>query len=203
MKKIKFVYFDLGGVMIDHISGLIKTTEKLGLNKIKVLLFFKKHADDLNRGTLSLDNLENIFNKKFNINRKFDKKLSEIIVNNFKIIQETHDLIHEIDPHIEIGILSNISIDIFDFVKEKRLIPDINYKSVIISAKLKTIKPEKKIFDIALSKLKYSSQEVLFVDDTLENINAARSFGWKTVLFETRNPQKSVDKIRKAIGLKT
>ena len=65
MKKIKFIYFDLGGVIVDHISGLIKTAEKFNLDKVEVISLFKKHANDLDRGLLSLGELEEIFDKKF------------------------------------------------------------------------------------------------------------------------------------------
>jgi len=199
MKKIKFVYFDLGGVIVDHISGLIKTAKKLNLDKTEVILLFKKHANDLDRGSLSLSELENIFDKKFNINHKLDKKLGEILVDNFGVIKETHDLIYELAKSIDIGILSNVSEDIFDYIKNKKLIPNITYSSIIISAKEKTIKPEKKIFEIAFSKIKCSSEEILFIDDMPENINTAKSLGWKTVLFKTDNPQKSVDEIKKLL----
>jgi FMN phosphatase YigB (HAD superfamily) len=201
MKKIKFIYFDLGGVIVDHISGLIKTAEKFNLDKVEVISLFKKHANDLDRGLLSLGELEEIFDKKFDISNKLDKKLGEFIVDNFKIIQETHDLIYEIANDISIGILSNVSEDIFNYVEKNKLIPSVAYDSLIVSAKLKVIKPEKKIFDIALSKSKYSLEEVLFIDDKLENIDAAKSLGWKTVLFETNNPQKSVNEIKRVIGL--
>ena len=77
MKKIKFVYFDLGGVIVDHISGLIKTAKKLNLDKTEVILLFKKHANDLDRGSLSLSELENIFDKKFNVS--FKKTFKTII----------------------------------------------------------------------------------------------------------------------------
>ena len=39
MKNIKFIYFDLGGVIVDHVVGVIKTAELLNLEANQLLAF--------------------------------------------------------------------------------------------------------------------------------------------------------------------
>ncbi len=201
MKKIKFLYFDLGGVVIDHVFGLTKTAKILDLDSKEVITFFQTHADDLDRGTLSVAELEDIFESKFGIKEKTDEKIGEIIVDNFRAIRETHDFINQIANDFKIGILSNISVDVFNLIKNKELIPDINYDSIVLSAELGRIKPEKEIFDFALSKTQFHPAEILFIDDRNDNIEAAKSFDWNGILFDTKDPKKSIELIQKRILL--
>lgn len=201
MKKIKFIYFDLGGVVVNHILGLVKAAKMLHLDPNDAISFFLKHAEDLDRGVLSLADFENSFETHFDIKNRVDKKLGECIVENFEPIQETHDLIYKLSRDFSIGILSNISVDVFYYIKKNGLIPDISYDSTVISAELKVVKPEKAIFDIALSKAAVSPAEILFIDDIQENIEAAVSFGWNGILFDTNNPQKSIQLVEAKIEL--
>lgn len=201
MKKIKFIYFDLGGVIVDHISGLIKTAKMFNLDVNNVVQFFQKHANNLDRGIISLNEFENIFEKEFAFNNNTDKRVGEIIVENFGVIQETHDLMLQLATNHSIGILSNVSVDVFNYIKYKELIPNILYDSIVLSAKLKLIKPEKEIFDIALSRSGYKPENILFIDDSKDNIEAARSLGWNGIVFDTKKPKESTQLILKMIEL--
>lgn len=200
MKKIKFIYFDLGGVLIDHISSLKKIALELNISEAKTINLFKKHGDAIDRGTLSWKNFENIFYEKLNPQYKLQSSLHESFVDNFIVIKEAHDFINEIKEKIDIGILSNIAEETFNLVQSKKIIPNINYKSLVISAKIKVIKPEKEIFDYAIDQINLDPNKVLFIDDKEENVNAARSFGWNSLTFNTQNPAESIEKIKKYLA---
>ncbi|MBT4124049.1 MAG: HAD-IA family hydrolase [Candidatus Pacebacteria bacterium] len=200
MKKIKFIYFDLGGVLIDHISSLKKIALELNISEEETINLFQKYGDDIDRGTLSWENFEDIFYKKLNPQYKLKSSLHESFVENFIIIQKTHDFINEIKEKIDIGILSNNSGEIFDMIQSKKIIPDINYKSIVISAKIDVIKPEKEIYDYAIDQISFNPNEVLFIDDKEENVNAARSFGWNSIVFDTQKPAESVDRIKEYLA---
>ena len=45
-------------------------------------------------------------------------------------------------------------------------------------------KPEKAIFDAALREMKVCAEEALFIDDMVENVEAARQFGWNAIRVE-------------------
>jgi len=52
IKKIKFIYFDIGGVLVDHVSALKKIANELKISEKKVIALFAKHCDEIDRGTL-------------------------------------------------------------------------------------------------------------------------------------------------------
>ncbi|GIU66181.1 HAD-IA family hydrolase [Candidatus Phycosocius spiralis] len=59
------------------------------------------------------------------------------------------------------------------------------FQDVIVSGDEKAAKPERLIFDIALKRMGgLKAKEVFFTDDSPANIDAARSFGFVTHLFE-------------------
>ena len=87
MKKIKFIYFDLGGVLIDHISSLKKIALELNISEEETINLFQKYGDDIDRGTLSWENFEDIFYKKLNPQYKLKSSLHESFVENFIIIR--------------------------------------------------------------------------------------------------------------------
>lgn len=80
--------------------------------------------------------------------------------------------------------LSNWSLETFPYVRQKynffELLDDI-----IISGEVGSVKPEPEIFEITLGRIGRPAHECLFIDDSLQNINQARSMGFVTVHFKS------------------
>lgn len=200
MSNIKFIYFDIGGVLADYVFALRKLAQELAIPEQQLLDLFHQHVDKIDRGSLSWAEFEKIAYQKLETKKKLDKPLSYYFTSYFNTITETHQLIQEIKDQFPLGILSNVPEDIFQLLKEASFIPNIDFQSLVISAHIGKIKPEKEIFDYALEQIKLPANEVLFIDDKKENTDAAAKLGWNTVLFETNNPQKSVEEIREMIS---
>ncbi|MBU1200559.1 hypothetical protein KJ953_03425 [Patescibacteria group bacterium] len=113
MKKVKFVYFDIGGVLVDHVLALKKIAKQLEISEERTIALFHEYCDKFDRGVLSWSSFEKIFYDKLNISNKLGKSLVEFFVDNFGVIQETHDLINEIKSSVDIGILSNVAEETF------------------------------------------------------------------------------------------
>lgn len=57
------------------------------------------------------------------------------------------------------------------------------FKESIISGEIRMRKPESRIFAYALGQIQCDPQECVFVDNSVQNLNAAQQFGIHTVLF--------------------
>lgn len=83
--------------------------------------------------------------------------------------------------------LSNWSAETFPLVREKYeffgLLDDI-----ILSGEVRSIKPEPRIFEVALQRIGRSAQECLFIDDAPANVEQAQKMGFVTVQF--RSPEQ-------------
>jgi putative hydrolase of the HAD superfamily len=63
------------------------------------------------------------------------------------------------------------------------------FDELIISAEVGIAKPDPRIYHLALERLGVAAGEAVFVDDFLENIDAAQALGLHTVHF--RNPDQA------------
>lgn len=61
------------------------------------------------------------------------------------------------------------------------------FKESIISGEIHMRKPENRIFSYAVEHLQCNSQECIFVDNSVQNLNAAQEAGINTVLFNRDN----------------
>lgn len=61
------------------------------------------------------------------------------------------------------------------------------FKEKIVSADVKCRKPEKKIFELTLERIKKSPAECVFIDNSVKNLEAADSLGIQTILFNRDN----------------
>lgn len=200
MPQIKFIYFDIGGVIADYIAAFKKLSQELKVPEKTLIDLFHQHVDKIDRGSMTWTEFEEIAYQELRIENKLEKPLCHYFTSYFSAITSTHQLIKEIKNEYQIGILSNIPREVFDQLVEKSFIPEVKFDSIIISAEIGKIKPEKEIFDYALTKTNLSAKDILFIDDKKENTDAAKKYGWNTITFDTKNPEKSVAEIREMIS---
>jgi HAD superfamily hydrolase (TIGR01509 family) len=65
---------------------------------------------------------------------------------------------------------------------------------IIISAEEGVIKPDRRIFEIAMSRLGTTPERSLLLDDHLPNVMAAREFGMHAVQFIS--PHQAIETVR-------
>jgi FMN phosphatase YigB (HAD superfamily) len=79
--------------------------------------------------------------------------------------------------------LSNISADIFEYLRERHSFWHV-FKGIVISGAIKMMKPEPEIFHHLLGLYGLEAHETAFVDDNAPNVEAARTLGIHTVWFK-------------------
>lgn len=72
------------------------------------------------------------------------------------------------------------------------------FDGVVVSGEEKICKPERRIYEILLERYGLNAAECVFIDDCLENIEAAQAIGMTGVLF--RNPQQMHQELEALIG---
>jgi len=80
--------------------------------------------------------------------------------------------------------LSNWSAETFPFAREKYDFLDV-FDDMIISAHVGFVKPEPEIYNLMLEKIGKPSNECLFIDDSLPNIQQANTMGFNTIHFQS------------------
>lgn len=104
------------------------------------------------------------------------------------------DFISTAKKKYKLAVISNDSSGWSKYIREKF---DINkYFDVIsISGDLKIQKPDERIFNLTIDKLKVKAEDCLYIDDREGNLKTAEKLGMKTVMLNSRNVQYSGDAV--------
>jgi glucose-1-phosphatase len=94
------------------------------------------------------------------------------------------DYIRSLRSRYKTGLLSNAWDELRLLLQTRYKIMDA-FDDVVISAEVGAAKPDHRIYEIALGRLKVKPEETVFVDDFLENIESARQLGMHTVHFRS------------------
>ena len=198
---IKFVYFDLGGVVESDFSGTNKWSKMkkiMGVNK-KFEKEFDKLYNEYELKDLCLnhdvDTLIPIFTEKFNM--KFPKNFSMLtyFVDHFKKNVSIWPVIEEINQTCRIGLLTNMYPRMFKEIEKRNLLPPVNWDVVIDSSVVGLQKPDSQIFDLAQKRSQVNCNEILFIDNTKANVDAASDLGWFTFFYNSAYPEDSSKRI--------
>ena len=173
------IIFDLGGVIL---KGKAKDVlNKLDLNEQEyneLVKFF----DDWN----SLDTNNMTIEEKFNsygFSDSIKSKYKDTLIEYYKLRDLNMNLINiikELKKNNKVYVLSDNNKDASLYYKE--VLKD--FDGYVFSYEYKTIKKDGKLFDIFLKKYNLNPTTCYFIDDTLENIKVAESFGINGILYE-------------------
>ena len=83
------------------------------------------------------------------------------------------------------ALLSNAWDDLRPLLVEEWKIADA-FDHMFISAEMGMVKPEPGIYQVVAAELKKDPAEIVFVDDFIENVIAARDQGWNAIHFRSR-----------------
>lgn len=112
------------------------------------------------------------------VRRCFDV-VRETLVN----IEQSVDLINELAAAgVPMYVLSNMSMANADYLRQREYFT--HFLGVVISAEEKLNKPDRSLFERVLSRYELEPGRVMFIDDTLENIDTARETGMHGLWFK-------------------
>lgn len=191
---IKNIVFDLGGVLIDFKPEVF--LEKLGYNPKEVeyftkIIFYGKEWDNYNASKLNANQTKNELIQHYPQNVMDIQKIFDNI--NYKYIlfeiKNTVEYLKELkNEGYHIYILSDLSKDSYEYNKQFNFFQYID--GGIYSFEINSTKPNKNNYQTLLNKFNLIPTETIFIDDRLNNIEAANEFGIIGILFTNLNEVK-------------
>jgi len=187
---LKTIIFDFGGVILDIDPQLtINEFKKLGMNNSASFQkpdFINQVIRKFEKGVLTpeafRDKIRTYINKDVT-NQQIDDAWNALL---FDIPAERIEVIEQVKKHYKILLLSNSNEIHYDlYVRDLQLRFGYNefdelFDKAYFSFDLHLSKPNPDIYEFVMNQHKLVPEETLFIDDNLDNINAAKSFGWKT-----------------------
>jgi putative hydrolase of the HAD superfamily len=199
MKGIKFVYFDIGGVLLDWRDYFKSAAKEFGIKVGDIIALWDEIDDDLTRGKIGAEDYWKKIVDRYQLKNDEGYDLLTSWVGDYKPRREVHELVEELAKKYNLGIISNIYNGMFPKLLSMGKIPDIKWNSVILSNEIGYKKPEKEIFEIATKKADVKSNEVFFVDDRQDFLDGAKSYGWQGFRFDEKTVNESVDKLKQLL----
>jgi FMN phosphatase YigB (HAD superfamily) len=191
MRNINIVVFDVGGVLLDWKAGLASVSRLISITPEDLLNTLGEYLEDLELGNISDDYFwQQVCNKHFYMGNYMD--LLDSWRSNQPLMPAGWDLAkHLFEMNIPLAICTNNWLGVMEFIIKKY--PEfVLFGSIIDSSQEKIRKPDCKIYELVEKEVGYSGKEILFIDDSIKNIEAAEAFGWNTYLylgndFDTQN----------------
>ena len=184
------IVFDLGGVVFRwQPDAIIAETFEDGSTQDTVRKGIFEHPDwiSLDRGTLSLANAIDRGAARTGLPARDIARLLHAVPGFLTPIEPTIELIRRLRKTAnKLFVLSNMQLESIAHLERKYDIWHL-FDGVVISARVRKVKPDIAIYQYLLETYGLSPTETVFIDDTPVNLEAASSLGIRTIRFSEAN----------------
>lgn len=183
--KYKAVVFDYNGVIFGRpgVEFDQKISKIIGVSIDEFKKVYRQHNNSYNIGLISIEKLWT------DILMDFDKV--SVLPTVFKLIdsprvinQDVISIIKKLkDKGYFLSIFSNFTKSGASLIRDNKLVTSL-FDKLIISAEIGFAKPNRDAFEYLIKVLNLSPKEIIFIDDSQINIDAAEDIGIKSILFK-------------------
>ncbi|MBK6504860.1 MAG: HAD family phosphatase [Ignavibacteria bacterium] len=202
--EIKNIVFDLGNTLVyfDYSSffeGVSRLENKLSPEKL--MKYFTDNRLDIHLGTGKTNIRESFksLKKKHGLSITF-ADFHDLYCNIFRENTEMKEFLENklLDSGFKLFMLSNTDSSHINFINKN--FPYVKHiKKRVLSYKVNSVKPDKRIYKYLITKMNISPEESIFIDDLKPNIAAAEEFGLKTIHYTSH--KKFLREFRKLTGV--
>ena len=191
------VVFDLGGVVFTwrprHIIEHVFKNPEIH-EKIRTEIFAHPDWEKLDRGVLDNEEAIERGSMRTGLSRSEISRLMRYIPLSLTPIKDTVKLIHSVKRSgNQVFALSNMHLSSIEHIERKYSFWDL-FDGVVISCRVRMVKPEEEIFKYLLDMYGLRVDETVFIDDTELNVNTALRLGFGAIKFD--NPSQCEYELR-------
>ena len=180
------IVFDLGGVVFNWqpdaiIRSIFNDTDAQNLVRKGVF----EHSDwiELDRGSITPEQAIDRGAARTGLRAEDVERLLEAVPPSLTPIEATIELIHELSgTRNRLFVLSNMHLASITYLEQRHTFWEV-FDGIVISSRIKMVKPEIQIYEYLLNRYRLQPDDTLFIDDLQENLAAASSIGIQTIRF--------------------
>ena len=198
MTKISFVYFDVGGVLVQDFSDSPKwqnMMKEMGIPTSRYREFDEYYHQLDTEFCLGKheDTALPAFIKKFSLTLPPNFSMRKYFIDHFFANSKTiWPLVVKLKTTHKIGLLTDMYLGMLDDIFSRKLIPPKSTWDVIIdSTEVRSRKPMPEIYQIAAERAGVPAGEILFIDNREKNLAPAAKLGWQTFLYHSSDYEQS------------
>ncbi len=122
--------------------------------------------------------------RNISLSKRWEKEFQEILNQTLGIDHSMYALIEQLKKQCLVGLLSNVGPLAARIIREAGWYEP--FDPCLLSCEINADKPELKAYTALLKSLPYQSFEIVFIDDRIENIEAAKQLSIDAILFQSK-----------------
>lgn len=186
MKNKKVLAFDLGRVLFDfdYSIALNKIKDEISVPRGKTIdeLFENDFGLSFEKGLVTAQEFYRHFKDMFKATLSYDHFIN-VWCGIFSPKNKVIDLVKRLEANYSLYLISNINELHFDYLYSKYPQVFSLFKELILSYKVKSVKPEKLIYQTLKNKARVAFEDIIYIDDRNELIVKARDFNLQCIQF--------------------
>ena len=194
---VRFIYFDMNGVLVRAAvtKACMKLAEESGVTPDVIETIFWQYNSDVCRGSMTLDEFNTILAERLDMLVDWNRYYLMAV----EPTPGIGDLITWVAENYKVGMVTNTFPDLIKPMFERGILPKVSFDVIIDSSEVHALKPDARMFEIAVDRAGMNPSEILLVDDDRLNLAAAGQYGWHTMGFDAYQPEASVVSISTAL----
>ena len=193
---VRAIFFDLGGVILrtdyqaprEHLAERLNTTYE----DLFRIVFDSESSRQASVGAMTAEAHWDLVTRRLGRPASETKAIRDEFFAGDVMDTELVAFIRTLRPRYKTGVISNAWPDTRQSLIDRKI--DDAFDALIISAEVGVMKPDPKIYQIAMEQLGVTADESIFVDDTPENVDAARALGMTGIRF--REPRRALNDLK-------
>ena len=183
---IRAVIWDIGGVLVrtEDQEPRRRLAESLGLTRddLEYLVFGSEMGQKAQRGAIRTQELLEFVCREVHYPVEETGRFEEAFFAGDRLDEGLVSYIRSLKERYSTGIISNAWDDVRAMIEQRWNMADA-FDQIMISAEEKLVKPDPRIFHLALEKLEAAPEEAVFIDDFTKNIAGAQAVGMHAIQF--------------------
>lgn len=194
---VRFVYFDVNGVLVRFFHrAFTELAQDFGGQADSIETLFWRHNTDICTSKLSIEEFNGILAKELGAEKVDWQKY---YLSNIEPVPGIDELVGWAAKYYEVGLLTDSMPGFVDALRANKLIPEIDYKTVVDSSKIGVTKADPKAYEIGQQLANVAANEILLIDDNRSNLIVADKAGWHVLWFDDFEPEQSIERVKQAL----
>ena len=194
MPFIRAVIFDFGGVLVrtEDRTPRNRLAARLGMSydELNNLIFDSSSSQQAALGQIGVSEHWEAVRARLGLSPEAFQTVQAEFWEGDVLDTSLVDFVRALRPHYQTALLSNAWGDLRGFLEQKLKILDA-FDQVIISAEVGLVKPDERIYRLAVERLSVAPGEAVFVDDFAHNVEGARLAGLHAIHFRSTDQARA------------
>jgi len=197
---IRAVYFDLGGVIVrtEFQAPRQHLAERYGMEYegLSKLVFESESSRQASIGLISEDEHWAAVARRLYLPESETQAIREEFFAGDITDLDLLDFMRGLRRKLKVGLISNAWSGLRPWIVSKKF--EDAFDAMTISAEAGVMKPDERIYQIALEKLGVKASESVFLDDFAENVAGARAVGMQAIHFT--QPEQALKELKQLLA---